>query len=25
MTGPELLEAVMHRRDQRFGPDASAF
>jgi Fe-S-cluster-containing hydrogenase component 2 len=25
MTGPELLKAVMQRRDQRFGPDASAF
>ena len=25
MTGPELLQAVMQRRDQRFGPDASAF
>jgi Fe-S-cluster-containing hydrogenase component 2 len=25
MTGPELLQAVMQRRDQRFGPDVSAF
>ena len=25
MTGPELLEAVMQRRDQCFGPDANAF
>jgi hypothetical protein len=25
MTGHELLEAVMRRREQRFGVDASAF
>ena len=25
MTGPELLAAVMQRRDQRYGPDASEF